>query len=331
MTESRVPQRLTGKITRLLVPLLSLMKALVHRSAASLLLFPLLVTAVAIAAFASTYRAGFTWDDEWLILENPRIADPTYIKYMLFERELWRPIKRISLMLDYWLYGPHHPEGFHATNIALHAGVCLALYFFLLRLSGERRLSLVTSLLFALHPVHVESIANISHRKEPMALLFVCLAFLSYLAARSKDRPRGPVSRVLGHLGALSQGSAIQLSRVECVCWAVVCYLLAMLSKEAAAMMFPATVVVYELVSSRDRGRRLVPAVILGGILLLGLGVLPWSRYVTALAEHFGPEQVSWVTPDREQATEKSKAMVAAAVRRVGHHQPLHVKQMPSG
>ena len=46
----------------------------------------------------------------------------------LFEREkLWRPLKRISLMVDYAIWGPEHPGGFHATNLLFHAATALLL------------------------------------------------------------------------------------------------------------------------------------------------------------------------------------------------------------
>ena len=63
-------------------------------------LWPLLIAVVAAGVYANTVECGFTWDDEWLILKNPRISDPSYVTYMLFQRQFWRPVKRTSLMVD---------------------------------------------------------------------------------------------------------------------------------------------------------------------------------------------------------------------------------------
>ena len=160
---------------------------------------PVLVFVVAFGAFANTLGNGFTFDDTWLILENERIDDPGYLRYMLFEVEhLWRPVKRISLMADHALWGRDRPGGFHLTNIFLHAGACLLLHALALRLGLARAGALAASLLFAVHPIHVEAVANISHRKEMLAVVFCLLAFLAWLASRTAGRPRAPLTALVG-------------------------------------------------------------------------------------------------------------------------------------
>src|SRR5262249_45688486 len=73
------------------------------------------VALIAAAAYANTLKLGFTWDDQWLILDNERLTDPAqrpgYVRYMLFERPLWRPVKRTLLMLDYAWHGPKELPG----------------------------------------------------------------------------------------------------------------------------------------------------------------------------------------------------------------------------
>ena len=108
---------------------------------------------------------------------------------LFVEQPLWRPLKRATLMLDHQLWGRAHPAGFHASNVAFHALACLALYRLARRLAGPTA-GLVAGLLFATHPVHVEAVANISHRKEPMSLLFLLVALLLYV--RGRDSGRGP-------------------------------------------------------------------------------------------------------------------------------------------
>jgi tetratricopeptide (TPR) repeat protein len=265
-------------------------------------LFPLLVLVVGIAAFAQTYRAGFTWDDEWLILTNPRIADPTYIKYMRFGRKLWRPVRRITFMLDYRLYGPKHPEGFHVSNMLMEGAVCLALYFFLLRLTGKRRLSLVTTLLFALHPIHVEAIANISHRKEPLSLLFYLLGFIAYLKAQSEDPPAGLVARLARRLGLLGDEAAVTAIRIEYMVYAFLAYLIGMLSKEVGAVMLPVLIVVWELLRSRGALRNLKRLAPYLGPFVVVLAIFVLKSYLGTLLERFSAEQISWITEARTES-----------------------------
>lgn len=246
-------------------------------------LWPLLVFLVGAAIYANTLGCGFTWDDEWLILDNPRIDDPSYIKYMLFERTLWRPVKRISLMLDYHLHGEERPGGYHATNILLHALVCLVLYFVVLRLGKSRRLAGVTALLFAVHPVHVESIANISHRKEPFALLFFLLAFLCYLRAAEKSSA--------GSTGALSLPVVLNLIPVYLF------YMLGMLSKEVGAVMLPAVIIVYELAVAREPWpQRKQRAMVFMAPFLVPLAIFVFFGYLGSLPGRFSEEEILWIT-----------------------------------
>lgn len=262
----------------------------------------LLVFAVAALVYANTLYCGFTWDDQWLILENRRIQDPSYIRFLLLEQKhLWRPLKRMSFMLDYYLWGRDRPAGFHLTNIVFHAGASVALYAFALRLGLRRVGAAFAALLFAVHPVHVEAVANISHRKEPMALLFYLLAFLAYLRARD-DEPTSLVTWLGRGLGLWRRGPT-WLARVELLTWACFSYLLGMMSKEVGAVMFPVTAVVYEFLlaggSARQRVRRLLYLAIPSVSVLLLFTYRSWLR---GLVKRFTPEDVSWVTGGKTES-----------------------------
>jgi tetratricopeptide (TPR) repeat protein len=249
-----------------------------------------MVFLLAAAVYSNTLGAGFTWDDHRLIIVNKHIDDLDYIRYMLLERKLWRPIKRISLMIDYALWGRERAAGYHATNMMLHASVCLALYFVVLRLGRSRRLAGTAAMLFAVHPVHVESVANISHRKESLALVFYLLAFLAYLRAADRSsaegseengRPPGVIRpAVLGYLFLV-----------------FFFYLLAMLSKEVAAVMLPALIVVYELaVQSGERRQRLRRLAVFLAPFVVVLAIFFLRGYLGNLHERFSAEQIDWVT-----------------------------------
>lgn len=255
---------------------------------------PLLVVLVAMGIYANTLANGFTLDDDPLILRNSRIGDLGYIKHMLFDRELWRPLKRMTLMLDFAIWGSGRPAGFHATNVMFHAGACLALYFVALRLSASRRLAAAAGLVFAAHPVHVEAVANIAHRKEPMALLFYLLAFLAFLRGRGTRPEPGPVATLLRRLG---REPGLGFVRGELVALAGICYLAGMMSKEVGAVMLPFVVLFHELVVAREPWSvrraalvRYLPA--FGAVLALF-----WARgYLGTLPRRFSTEQISWVS-----------------------------------
>lgn len=252
---------------------------------------PLVVAAVAVAAYANTLTLGFTLDDFPLVVDNPRIGDPAWLASLVTDGRMWRPLKRLSLALDAWLWGTGRPAGFHATNVALHAAACVALWAVAVRIGLRRGAALVAALLFALHPVHVEAVANVAHRKEPMALLFSLLAFLAYLRGRTRRAP-----------AALSGWAAVSAGA----------YLLAMSSKEVAAVMLPGAIVAYELLVPRDPPR--AKAARLAAFLpALGLVVLLFTvrGYIGTLDRRFEAEQIRWVTQDRSSSY-GTMALVAA-------------------
>jgi tetratricopeptide (TPR) repeat protein len=260
-------------------------------------LAPALVFSLAVGVYANTLFNGFTLDDYPLILNNTRIGDLGYIKYMLFDRELWRPLKRMTLMLDFAIWGSGRPAGFHATNVLFHAGACLAAYFVALRLSASRRLAAAAGLVFAVHPVHVEAVANIAHRKEPMSLLFYLLAFLVYLRGRGENPAPGPVASVLRRVGRAPDPAFV---RGELVLLGALFYLAGMMSKEVGAVMLPFVVTFHELFVAREPWKvrrealvRFLPA--FGAVL-----VLFWFRgYLGTLPRRFGTEQIEWVSSSK--------------------------------
>ena len=71
--------------------------------------------------------------------------------------------------------------GYHATNIILHILVALCLFWFLTLLYGDWRLSLLTSLLFVVHPLHTEAVSYISGRADPLALVCMLSGFIFYI------------------------------------------------------------------------------------------------------------------------------------------------------
>lgn len=98
----------------------------------------------------------------------------------------WHPLTWLSHMLDVSIYGVN-PRGHHSTNIALHAVNSLLVYFLCLRLTAPRAAATAIALLFAIHPLHVESVAWVSSRKDLLCALFWFLGLFAY--ARYAKRP----------------------------------------------------------------------------------------------------------------------------------------------
>ncbi len=108
----------------------------------------------------------------------------------------WIPLTTLSLQLDRALWG-ERAAGFLLGNVALHAAAAVALFLALVRLTGATGRSAFAAGVFALHPLHVESVAWAAARKDPLSGLFFWLGLLAY--ARYVERPGG--ARYAGVLG----------------------------------------------------------------------------------------------------------------------------------
>ena len=102
----------------------------------------------------------------------------------------WHPLTTLSHELDCQLYG-QWPGGHHLTNVLLHAAASVVLFLALRRLTSAVWRSAIVAAL-ALHPLHVESVAWVSERKDVLSGLFFGLTLWAYVRyARSKERGAG--------------------------------------------------------------------------------------------------------------------------------------------
>jgi Flp pilus assembly protein TadD len=113
----------------------------------------------------------------------------------------WQPMVLLSHMLDVEFFGLW-PGGHHLTNVLIHLANTLLLFVVLTRMTGDRGPSLFVAAVFALHPVHVESVAWISERKDVLSTFFwitTMIAYLRYLRfTRFRDYVLVSVSFALG-------------------------------------------------------------------------------------------------------------------------------------
>jgi len=158
------------------------MSARFRSPALSLLVLVLVVTGV---AYASVLRSGFVWDDGDYILRNRQVftglsAANLRWAFTSFACYNWHPLTWVSHQADVTLFGLT-PLGHHLVNLLLHGANTALLLLVLLRLTGDLGRSLFVSALFALHPMHVESVAWVSERKDVLSAFFWMLTLLSYL------------------------------------------------------------------------------------------------------------------------------------------------------
>ncbi len=130
-----------------------------------------LLVAVTLLAYLPVLRAGFIWDDDTFLTQNALIkaADGLRRFWATTQATDYWPVTSTTLWVEWRLWGMQ-AAGYHATNLLLHIAECLLLWRILarLRLPG----AFVAALLFAVHPVNVESVAWIAQRKNLVAMLF---------------------------------------------------------------------------------------------------------------------------------------------------------------
>ena len=148
-------------------------------------LIALLLVAASFAVYAPVrHHAFLNYDDEFYVVGNPNVRaglDLGSIGRALSApyEPSWIPLTWISLHLDTRLYGPE-PAGYHLTNVALHALNAVLLFFALSRMTKSTGASAFVAAVFALHPLHVESVAWAAERKDVLSGVFWLLTLLAY-------------------------------------------------------------------------------------------------------------------------------------------------------
>ncbi|MBW2665268.1 MAG: tetratricopeptide repeat protein [Deltaproteobacteria bacterium] len=143
-----------------------------------------LAAATAVAYMPVLSNGFVNYDDDLYILNNPYVkgglgADTLRWAFTTFRGANWFPLTWLSWASDFSLYGDN-AAGFHLTSLLLHIANTLLLFLAFVRLSGARWCSALLAGLFALHPLHVESVAWAAARKDVLSGFFAMLTLLAY-------------------------------------------------------------------------------------------------------------------------------------------------------
>ena len=175
----------------------------------------LLLAAISVAVFAQTIRYEFVnFDDDLYVYNAPDIQAGLTIKgiglaFISQHARNWHPLTTLSHMLDCQLYGLN-AGGHHATNIILHTIAVLLLFQVLQQMTGAVWKSAIVAALFAVHPLHVESVAWISERKDVLSAVFFLLMLGAYgRYARAPSMTRYLTVVVLFAAGLMSKSMLV--------------------------------------------------------------------------------------------------------------------------
>ena len=148
-----------------------------------------LVSLCLVAAIIVTYipviHSDFVgYDDELYVTKNKQVqegftSESLKWAFTTFHSANWHPLTWLSHMLDCDLYGLN-PAGHHWTQVEFHIVNTVLLFFILFRMTGALFKSAFVAALFALHPLHVESVAWVSERKDLLSTFFGLMMILAY-------------------------------------------------------------------------------------------------------------------------------------------------------
>ncbi len=198
-------------------------------------------------------------DDFSVIVNNPDIRS---FADFIANRFPGRPLREVSYLFDYFCFGLD-PWGYHFQNIFWHALNCWLIYVLAIRLNLSATVAWISSLLFLVHPVHVEVVANSSHRKDSLALAFLLMALLSYMNIFDQKA----TSRRFFWLAG------------SCALWITAFF------AKGNSLVFPALVMAYEYALVPEgqriiiRWKRMVPILCASSV----VGLFAWYGYISTL------------------------------------------------
>jgi tetratricopeptide (TPR) repeat protein len=222
------------------------------------LLWGLLLVVITVLAYSHAGQAGYIWDDDVYVTGNQLLTAPDGLKRIWFSLDSpsqYFPLVYTTFRFEHALWG-FDPAGYHWVNILLHATNALLLWRLLARLRIPG--AWLAAAIFALHPVHVESVAWITERKNVLMGFFFLLSLMAWVRFVN-GRPK-------------EAGNSYAL--------ALLFYALALFSKTTACTLPAALLLILWLERKPINSRRLlqiVPFLVLG--LCLGLVTIWWERY----------------------------------------------------
>jgi len=200
-----------------------------------------------IVLYAPTLGYDFVnWDDPWYVYKNPLVQGWSISNLFQIATGIvirnYAPLTIFSYLLDHTFFGLW-AGGYHLTNFSLHALNAVLAYVLVSRLTGSRFVGWTTAALFAVHPIHIESVAWIASRKGLLSASFILATLICWLRPHRTPRQEG--------YGLLFLAAAL-LSKIIAVC-------------------VPAIVLLYDVIVQRRPIAEALPRQVIPGFMALCL------------------------------------------------------------
>lgn len=171
-----------------------------------------MLVAVVFACYANSLGNGLVFDDEFLVPAYSRAWSFSHLVQTLLDS--YRPVRNASYAIDFFVWGGR-PFGFHLTNVLIHAGSTVLVFFLIRRVTVKPSTAVIAALIFAVHPIQTDSVSYVSGRRDVLFALFYLAAFQAYLSYRA-SRSRTSFVLFLGFwaLSLMSKEMAVSLPLV---------------------------------------------------------------------------------------------------------------------
>jgi len=232
----------------------------------------LVLVAAVVAAYLPALEAGFVWNDDTYLTENPTLDTLDGLRLIWTEpkaSEQYYPMVFTSFWIEKRLWSLH-PFGYHLVNVLLHAGSALLLWWLLVRLGLPG--AWLAAAIFALHPVCAESVAWVTERKNTLSMFLSLLAMLAYLIAlERREQEKTGRSRRKGKRGTPAAAPAARTGALSFAAFFL--FFLALLAKTTAVVVPAVLLLLVWFRRGKIAGRDVGP-------------IVPWFAAGTALAAH---------------------------------------------
>mgnify|MGYP001818184527 CR=1 FL=1 len=175
------------------------------------------LAAAILVVYLQVANYNFTnYDDELYVTENPNVKagftiDGIFWAFTTGHAANWHPVTWLSHMLDSEIYGLN-PMGHHWSNLQIHIANTILLFLFFNYVTGALWRSFLVAALFAIHPLHVESVAWVSERKDVLCAFFWILSMWAYVGyVRNALKVRYVLLIILFVLGLMSKPMIVTL------------------------------------------------------------------------------------------------------------------------
>ena len=153
----------------------------------STILLVFLASIIILSFWPSLFNGFLNWDDSHFITENSSIRSLTWenIKGYFFDFQQKRnyfplPLVSLSFAIEYY-FVKLNPFLYHLTNLVFHILNALLVYWLFLKLTKKRCTAFIVALLFGIHPMHVESVAWVTERKDVLSAFFFISSLICYI------------------------------------------------------------------------------------------------------------------------------------------------------